>query len=44
MIKFFFFVYRSYVATTRGAQHVAPLVGHVQSVSSQNLEPAPGTL
>ncbi|XP_031632204.1 adult cuticle protein 1-like [Contarinia nasturtii] len=33
----------SYVATTRGAQHVAPLVGHVQSVSSQNVEPAPGT-
>ncbi|KAH8271083.1 hypothetical protein KR018_007373, partial [Drosophila ironensis] len=34
----------SYVAKTRGAVHVAPLPGHVQSAASVNLEPAPGTL
>ncbi|TMW50584.1 hypothetical protein DOY81_004319 [Sarcophaga bullata] len=34
----------TYVAKTRGAVHVAPLVGHVQSAVSANLEPAPGTL
>lgn len=33
-----------YVAQTRGSTHVAPLIGHVQSVSSQNVQPAPGTL
>ncbi|XP_052851076.1 adult cuticle protein 1 [Drosophila gunungcola] len=33
----------SYVAKTRGAVHVAPLPGHVQSAASVNLEPAPGT-
>ncbi|XP_055305158.1 adult cuticle protein 1-like [Sitodiplosis mosellana] len=32
-----------YVAANRGSVHVAPLVGHVQSVSSTNLSPAPGT-
>lgn len=40
----FFYIYRSYVAQTRGAVHTAPLPGHVQSVASQNLQPAPGTL
>ncbi|CAD6999770.1 unnamed protein product [Ceratitis capitata] len=34
----------TYVAKTRGAVHVAPLPGHVQSAASVNLEPAPGTL
>ncbi|XP_017097687.1 adult cuticle protein 1 [Drosophila bipectinata] len=34
----------SYVAKTRGAVHVAPLPGHIQSAASVNLEPAPGTL
>lgn len=33
----------TYVAKTRGAVHVAPLPGHVQSAVSANLEPAPGT-
>ncbi|XP_031632239.1 adult cuticle protein 1-like [Contarinia nasturtii] len=32
-----------YVAANRGSVHVAPLVGHTQSVSSSNLQPAPGT-
>lgn len=35
--------YRKYVAANRGSVHVAPLVGHAQSVSSSNLDPAPGT-
>lgn len=34
----------TYVAKTRGAVHVAPLPGHVQSAVSANLQPAPGTL
>ncbi|XP_054743987.1 adult cuticle protein 1-like [Anastrepha obliqua] len=34
----------TYVAKTRGAVHVAPLPGHIQSAASVNLEPAPGTL
>ncbi|XP_055920598.1 adult cuticle protein 1-like [Eupeodes corollae] len=34
----------SYVAQTRGATHVAPLAGHINSVSSVNVAPAPGTL
>ncbi|XP_055838567.1 adult cuticle protein 1-like [Episyrphus balteatus] len=34
----------TYVAKTRGAVHVAPLPGHLQSAASVNLEPAPGTL
>lgn len=33
----------SYVAANRGSVHVAPLAGHVHSVSSSNLSPAPGT-
>ncbi|XP_031632264.1 adult cuticle protein 1-like [Contarinia nasturtii] len=33
-----------YVAINRGAIHVAPLVGHIQSVKSQNYQPAPGTI
>lgn len=33
----------TFVAKTRGAVHVAPLEGHVHSVASVNLEPAPGT-
>ncbi|XP_055920668.1 adult cuticle protein 1-like [Eupeodes corollae] len=33
----------SYVAQTRGATHVAPLAGHINSVSSVNVAPAPGT-
>lgn len=33
----------TYVAQTRGAVHVAPLEGHVNSAASVNLEPAPGT-
>lgn len=37
------FLFSKYVAANRGSVHVAPLVGHVQSVSSKNLEPAPGT-
>lgn len=32
-----------YVAINRGSIHVAPLVGHTQSVKSQNYQPAPGT-
>lgn len=32
-----------YVASNRGAIHVAPLVGHIQSVKSTNEQPAPGT-
>ncbi|XP_055305751.1 heterogeneous nuclear ribonucleoprotein A3 homolog 1-like [Sitodiplosis mosellana] len=32
-----------YVAINRGAIHVADLVGHTQSVKSQNYQPAPGT-
>lgn len=34
----------TYVAKTRGAVHVAPLPGHIQSAASVNLQPAPGTL
>ncbi|CAD7079321.1 unnamed protein product [Hermetia illucens] len=34
----------SYVAQNRGAVHVAPLPGHLNSAASVNLEPAPGTL
>ncbi|XP_055853210.1 adult cuticle protein 1-like [Episyrphus balteatus] len=34
----------TYVAQTRGASHVAPLAGHINSVSSVNVAPAPGTL
>lgn len=34
----------NYLAATRGAVHSAPLPGHLQSVQSANLEPAPGTL
>lgn len=34
----------TYVAQNRGAKHVAPLVGHIQSVKSTNEQPAPGTL
>lgn len=33
----------TYVAKTRGAAHVAPLAGHINSVSSVNVAPAPGT-
>ncbi|XP_055375975.1 adult cuticle protein 1-like [Condylostylus longicornis] len=33
----------SYVAKTRGAVHTAPLAGHIASVSSVNVAPAPGT-
>lgn len=33
-----------YIAKTRGSLHVAPLPGHINSVRSINLEPAPGTL
>lgn len=32
-----------YVAANRGSVHVAPLPGHVASVSSSNLDAAPGT-
>ncbi|XP_055915932.1 adult cuticle protein 1-like [Eupeodes corollae] len=34
----------TYVAKTRGAVHVAPLPGHLNSAASVNLEPAPGTI
>ncbi|XP_061387650.1 adult cuticle protein 1-like, partial [Musca vetustissima] len=34
----------TFVAKTRGAVHVAPLAGHVKSVASVNLRPAPGTV
>ncbi|XP_055712175.1 adult cuticle protein 1-like [Phlebotomus papatasi] len=34
----------SYVAANRGSVHVAPLPGHLNSASSINLAPAPGTL
>ncbi|XP_055685547.1 adult cuticle protein 1-like [Lutzomyia longipalpis] len=34
----------SYVAANRGSVHVAPLPGHINSASSINLAPAPGTL
>lgn len=34
---------RQYVAANRGSVHVAPLTGHIQSVSSTNVQPAPGT-
>lgn len=33
-----------YVAANRGSVHVAPLTGHIQSVQSTNVEPAPGTI
>lgn len=33
-----------YVAKTRGAIHTAPLAGHINSATSLNLAPAPGTL
>ncbi|XP_036328163.1 adult cuticle protein 1-like [Rhagoletis pomonella] len=33
-----------YVAKTRGAIHTAPLEGHINSATSVNLAPAPGTL
>lgn len=36
-------LFSKYVAANRGSVHVAPLVGHIQSVKSANLEPAPGT-
>ena len=42
-IDFNFIHFSKYVAANRGSVHVAPLVGHIQSVSSKNLEPAPGT-
>ncbi|XP_013116469.1 adult cuticle protein 1 [Stomoxys calcitrans] len=32
-----------YVAKTRGAVHTAPLAGHVNSATSVNVAPAPGT-
>ncbi|CAD6999771.1 adult cuticle protein 1 [Ceratitis capitata] len=32
-----------YVAKTRGAVHTAPLPGHINSATSLNLAPAPGT-
>ncbi|XP_054083599.1 adult cuticle protein 1-like [Zeugodacus cucurbitae] len=32
-----------YVAKTRGAIHTAPLAGHINSATSLNLAPAPGT-
>lgn len=44
MGAFFSTISRSYVATTRGAQHIAPLPGHIESVEATNLQPAPGTL
>lgn len=34
----------SYVAKTRGSEHVAPLPGHSNSVTVLNAEPAPGTV
>lgn len=36
-------LYSQYVAINRGAIHIAPLIGHVQSVKTTNLEPAPAT-
>ncbi|SPP79656.1 adult cuticle protein 1 [Drosophila guanche] len=33
-----------YVAKTRGAIHTAPLAGHINSATSVNVAPAPGTL
>lgn len=33
----------NYVAKTRGAIHSAPLAGHINSVASVNVAPAPGT-
>lgn len=35
-------LYSKYIAANRGAVHVAPLVGHIQSVKSTNQQPAPG--
>ncbi|XP_017460891.1 PREDICTED: adult cuticle protein 1-like, partial [Rhagoletis zephyria] len=32
-----------YVAKTRGAIHTAPLAGHINSATSLNVAPAPGT-
>ncbi|XP_061400833.1 adult cuticle protein 1-like, partial [Musca vetustissima] len=32
-----------YVAKTRGAVHTAPLAGHLNSATSVNVAPAPGT-
>lgn len=40
---FFLFNFSKYVAANRGSVHVAPLVGHIQSVKSSNVQPAPGT-
>lgn len=34
----------SYIAKTRGSEHVAPLPGHANSVTVLNAEPAPGTV
>ncbi|XP_055375798.1 mucin-5AC-like [Condylostylus longicornis] len=34
----------TYLAKTRGSEHLAPLPGHINSASSINLEPAPGTI
>lgn len=33
----------TYTAANRGSVHVAPLPGHLQSATSLNLAPAPGT-
>lgn len=34
----------TYVGQTRGAVHVAPLEGHLNSVANVNVAPAPGTI
>lgn len=34
----------TYVAQNRGAVHVAPLIGHVVSATSSNLQAPPGTV
>lgn len=39
----YFSHHRKYVAINRGAIHVSPLVGHIQSVKSINYQPAPGS-
>lgn len=35
---------RTYIAQTPGSIHIAPLLGHAESVIASNLQPAPGTI
>lgn len=35
---------RTYIAQNPGAIHIAPLLGHAESVIASNLQAAPGTI